>query len=122
MPHAGVGLRHVTSQGQHQRYRVFGGGDGVACRGVDYGNPSVGGGFQVYVVHANAGTANDLKFGAGIYDVLRDLGLASHDETVVFRQDTLQLLFVQAGANVDLSLTGKEFYAFPGYGVGDNDP
>ena len=56
---AGVRLRDVAGEREHQRDRVLGGGDRVGLRRVGDDDPALGGGGDVDVVHAHAGAADD---------------------------------------------------------------
>ena len=44
----------MPREGQHQRQRVLGNGDGIAARRVHHRNAALGGGVEVDVVHAHA--------------------------------------------------------------------
>ena len=57
---AGVRLRDVAGEREHQRDRVLGGGDRVGLRRVGDDDALLGGGRDVDVVHADAGAADDL--------------------------------------------------------------
>ena len=78
-----VCLRDVARQRQHHRHRVLGGGDRVAGGCIDDQHAGTGSGLDIDVVHASAGSPDDLEAGARLNDAGIDPRLAPHDEGVV---------------------------------------
>ena len=77
--HRSVGLWDVPRERHQQRDRVLGGSNGVALRRVDHDDAALSGRFEVDVVHADAGTADDLQAGAGLNDGACHLRFAADD-------------------------------------------
>ena len=105
-----------------QRERVLGGGDRVAGRGVDDGDPGPRRRVEVDVVDADPGPADDDEPRAGGDELGVDLDLAADDERVVVGQDRAQLVAAEARALVDLVVGAEELEALRGDGFGDEDP
>ena len=85
--HRGVGGRGLAGEPEQQRERVLGGGDRVAGRRVDDGDPGPGRRLEVDVVDADAGPADDDEPRPGGDQLGVDLDLAADDERVVVGQD-----------------------------------
>ena len=78
-----VCLGDVACQGQHHRQRVLGGRDRVPRGGVDDQDASPGSRLDIDVVHARAGTPDDLETATRLDHPGIDPGLAADDERVV---------------------------------------
>ena len=59
--HGGIGRGHAPREREQERQGVLGGGDRVAGRRVDDGDPGARGRVQVDVVDADAGPPDDLE-------------------------------------------------------------
>ena len=100
----------VAGQSQHQGDGMLGGGHGVAGGGVDHGDAGAGGGFQVDVVHTDAGAGDDLQLLASLDYVAVDLGLAADHQGLVAPHGVQQLGGLHARLDV---------YVGPGFEEGD---
>ena len=98
----GVRLRQLAGEREHQRDRVFGGGDRVAERRIHHHHAFGRGGGDVDVVDADPGATNHLQLGGVVEDVLGDLGRAADRQPVIAADDRLQLVRRLAGDLVDL--------------------
>ena len=76
-------------------------GNHIAGRRVDHGDARLGGRFNVDVVNAHAGAANDAQPFARPDHLGRRLGGAAHEQGVVVADDLDQLLRRQIGADID---------------------
>ena len=84
LPQGSGSLGNVAGQGQHQGNGVFGGGDGIAPRGVHHHDPFAGGGLDIDVVHADAGAADHLEAVGVLEDLGWDFGAASYRQRIEF--------------------------------------
>ena len=66
---------------------MFGGGDGVARGRINYHNTAAGGRFDINVVHANAGPADDNQFFAGFDNCRGDRSLTTHYHAFIVTDD-----------------------------------
>jgi hypothetical protein len=99
---------NLAHEGHHERDAVLSGGDGVAERGVDDHDAVFGGGFDVDIVHADAGPADDAQLAGMGQKVGCDLGLGADHQRVILTEDSLQLLWRQT--LLDVHLTGRLQY------------
>lgn len=84
--------------------------DGVAARCVHHDHPPLGGGFDVDIIHADSGAADDLEPHAGLQNRRGDLGLAAHDDGAEIRNQRDQFRFAAAGLHDRFErATGSEF-------------
>ena len=88
---AGVRLRDVAGEREHQRDRVLGGGDRVGLRRVGDDDPALGGGGDVDVVDAHAGTADHPQVVGALDHLGVELRRAADQDAVVVA-DALQQL------------------------------
>src|SRR5262249_8412223 len=88
--HGGGGLRDVARQREQHGDGVLGGGDVAAAGRVHHHDAARGGGVDVDVVDADAGTADHAQLGGAGQHVGRHLGGATHDEGVVAADDVAQ--------------------------------
>jgi len=87
-----VGLRDGPRHGEHQRQGVLGDADGIAAGRVHHQHAFLGGGFDVHVVHADAGAPDHLQ-ARGAFEQLRvRLHGAPHDQRRGVAQFREQLL------------------------------
>jgi hypothetical protein len=56
----------ICAPGEHHGDGMFGGGDGVAVRRVHHHHAARGGGFQIDIVHADAGAADHFQVGGDV--------------------------------------------------------
>ena len=84
---AGGGFGDLPGQGEHHGDGVLGCCDGVAEGGVHDHDAAGGGAFDVDVVDADAGAADDAEAGGGVQQFLRDLGCGADREAVVVGDD-----------------------------------
>ncbi len=118
----GVGGGHLAGQREHHGDGVLGGGDRVAEGGVHHHDPSGGGGWDVDVVDADAGAADDLEARGRGDDVLVGLGVGADDQAVVIADHGDQLVFREAGLDVGVDAALAEDLDGGGAeGVGDED-
>ena len=79
------GFRHRTGEGEEVGESELGGRDGVTRRGVHHDDATFGGGFDVDVVDAHAGTADADETMGGGEDFAGDLGLGADQDGVHVR-------------------------------------
>ena len=112
---AGVRLRDVAGEREHQRERVLGRGDRVGLRRVGDDDPALGRGGDVDVVHADAGTADDAQVVGALDRLGVELRRAADQDAVVAADAIEQLLAGPVGAEVDVEALAQHVDA----GLGD---
>ena len=119
--HAGVCLRDIARNGEHQGEGVLGGGDCVAAGGVHDNHAVLGGSLDVDIVDTDSGTADDLEVLGGLENLGSDLGLAADDQPVELWDDLDQFILLEAGFDdhLDNAPFGKGFDSTAGDGIGD---
>ncbi len=100
--HVRAGRRDVARQRHQHGDGVLGRGDHIARGRIDHGDARLGGRFNVDVVNADAGAADDTQLLARPDHLGGRLGGAAHEQGVVVADDLDQLLRRQIGADVDL--------------------
>jgi hypothetical protein len=80
---------------------VFGGGDGIAGGRVHYGYTSPGRRVDINIVYASTSSTYCLKTPTGVNQVRRNLSTAAHEESVIARDQGLELRWRQIRMNVD---------------------
>ena len=112
---AGVGLRDVAREREHQRDRVLRRRHRVGLGGVGDDDALLGGGGDVDVVHADAGAADDAEV-VGAFDQLRVALRGGADQDAVVVADPLeQVVAAPVGADVDVEPLAQHVHA----GLGD---
>ena len=115
----GSGLaRHAVEQ----RERVLRGGDRVAGRGVDDGDPRPRRCVEIDVVDTDTRPPDDDQPRARGDHVGIDLDLAADDQRLVLGDDRKELLPRAARALVDFVASGKELQPLARHLLGDEDP
>ena len=104
----GAGFWDLAGEGEHHGDGVLGGGDGVAVRGVHHHDAGGGGGFDVNIVHTDAGPADHLEVAGGVEQFARDLGCGADGEAVIRADDGAQFSGREAGFHVDLDAAAAE--------------
>ena len=104
----GGGLGDLAGQGEHHGDGVLGRGDGVAVRRVHHHDAAGGGGFDVDIVHADAGAADDFQVGGGVEQFLGDFGGGADGEAVIVADDGAQVGGGEAGFQIDLDAAVAE--------------
>ena len=112
---AGVRLRDVAGEREHQRERVLGRGDRVGLRRVGDDDPALGRGGDVDVVHADAGAADDAQVVGALDHLGVELRRAADQDPVVVADALEQLLAGPVGAEVDVEALAQHVDA----GLGD---
>ena len=102
----GVGLRDVARHRQQQRHRLLRRRDHVRLRRVDDHDAALGGGGDVDVVEADAGTTDDDEIGRRGEHVGRHLGGAADHDRRRARDRGQELLRRQAEPDVDVEPGG----------------
>ncbi len=92
----GIGLRDFARQRQHQRDRVFGGGDRIAERRVHHDDALGGGRRDLDIVDADAGAADHLQARRRFDDLRGRLGGRADGEAVIVADDLGELVLVLA--------------------------
>ena len=103
-----VRARDLPGERKHQRDRMLGGGDRVAERRVHHDDAASRGGWNVDVVDADAGAANDLQFLRALEQLRRDLGRGANGEPVIVADDLGEFFLVEAWLDVDLNAARLE--------------
>ena len=98
----GVGGGDLAGEGEHQRDGVLGRRDRVAVRRVHDDDAAAGGGWDVDVVDADTGAADDLEVRGGGEDVGGDLRRGADREAVVVGDDGFQFVLREADLHVDV--------------------
>ena len=91
-----VGGRDLPGKREHQRDRVFGGGDRIAERRVHHDHAARGGGRNIDIVDADAGAADDFQFLRVFEQFRRDLGGRADGKAVVVADDLGEFVLVEA--------------------------
>ena len=117
--HRCVGLGYVAGQRQHQRHSVLRGSHRVADGCIYDRDAGTRGSVQVDVVHADAGTGDDLQVAPGSDHGLGDLGLAAHHQRVVPRDGRDEFFGRKAALDVDADVLFQQVDALGVYVVGD---
>ena len=120
--HGGIGRGDAPGEREQERERVLRGGDRVARRRVDDGDPGPRRRVQVDVVDADARPADDLEPRPGGDQRRVDRDLAPDDQRVVVADGRAQLLVGQARADVDLVAGPERLDALRRDGLRDEDP
>jgi hypothetical protein len=102
--HAGVRLRNVAGQRNHQREGVFRSGNGVAARGVHDNDPAAGGRRHVDIVHAHPGPSDRLQTRSQPNDIGGNPGLRAHDDAIVGVCRPPQFVLLDANPHLDLEV------------------
>ncbi len=119
--HGGVGLGHMAGEGHEQCDCVLGGRDGVALWSIYDNDAALRGSFQVDVVNAHAGPADDLQARACFDDRSRHLGFAADDKGVVVLDGGDERIGSLAGLHFDVADRPEKLDAFGGDRVCDQD-
>lgn len=86
---------------------MFGGGNGVAARGVHDDDAVFGGGFDIDVIDANASAADGFQVFGGFEDFGGDFGLAADDEGGNALEGFDELIFFETGFDNDFEETAR---------------
>ena len=89
---------------QHQRDRVFGGGDGIAERRVHHDDAARGRRRNVDIVDADAGAADHLQVLGLFQDLRRHFGGGADGEAVVVADQLGEFLLVLAEGGLEIDL------------------
>ncbi len=112
---AGVGLRDVARQREHQRDGVLGGGDDVGLGRVGDDDAALGGGLHVDVVDADAGAPDHAQVVGAADQVRGQLRRRADQDPVVVADALRELLVGPVDADVDRKALAQHVHA----GVGD---
>ena len=119
--HGGIGGGGLAGERMHQCDRLLRGRNGVTGRGVHHHHAGLGGGFEVYVVHADARSADDDEASGVGQDVGGDLDLAADEKGVVFADHACQLFGRQPDLLVNVVVGTEDFEALLREGLGNKD-
>ena len=100
-----VRARDLPGESEHERDRVLGGGDRIAERRVHHDHAASGRSGNVDVVDPDAGATHDFQLRRGPKQLGRDLRCGANGEPVIVADDLGELLFIEAGFDVDLNAT-----------------
>ena len=87
---------------------MLGGGDRVAERRVHHDHAAGRGGWNIDVVDADAGAANDLQFLRALEQLRGDLGRGANGEPVIVADDLGEFFLVESRLDVDLNAARLE--------------
>ena len=97
----GIGARDLPGEREHQRDRMFGGGDGIAERRVHHDDAFRRGGGNIDIVDADAGAADHFQLCRAFEQFGGDLGRRANGQAVELADDPGELVLVEAGLEVD---------------------
>ena len=120
----GVGLGQLAGDRKHHRYRMFGGGDGVAERRVHHDHALFRRRRNIDVVNADPGAGDDFQTVCAFQQLGGHLGRRADGKTVVIADDFGQLFLVlaQLGHEINLDTTiTKDLDGGFGQGVRDEN-
>jgi len=98
-----VGFGQLPREREHQRNRVFGGGDRIAERGVHHHHALAAGVGNIDVVDANPGAADHFQIGRRIKDRRRHLGRRTDRKAIIVADARDQLFGRFAGDHIDIA-------------------
>ncbi len=103
--HGAVGLGDIPGEGHEHGESEFGGGYGISAGGIHDHDAVLGSGFDVDIIDADAGAADDLEVGGGFDDCAGDFGFGADDEGGYVLEEGQQFCFRQAfGEDGDFEL------------------
>ena len=115
-----VGLRDLAGDREHHRNRMFRRGDGIAERGVHDHHTLGGGRFQVDVINADTGTADNLQIVGGFDQFCCRLGGGADGEAIILTDDFTNFCRGHAGLEIHFDATvAKDFDGARAQFVGD---
>ena len=119
-----IGFGDLARQRHHQRYRMFGGGDGIAEGCVHHDDAALGGGRDVDIVDADAGPADDLELAGRGDQLRRHFRRRADGEAVIGRNGGEERILVLAeiGLVVDIdAAVAEDLHRGFGEFVGDEN-
>ena len=101
-------LGQIAAHGTQESHGLLGRGDDIALGSVDYHDPPLGGGLDIYVVHAYPGPADHLEVLTFLDDIGIHLGAAANDKGIVIPDALQELLALHVGLIIHIELLFKE--------------
>ena len=108
----------MTGNRQHHPHRVLRRGDIVAGGSIDHHDATAGGSRNIDVIDPDACPTDHLEASTRLDHLGRDLRLAAHDQGIVLRDDTNQLLGFEPGPLVYLGVATQILDAVFSYWIG----
>ncbi|MNC24978.1 hypothetical protein D3C75_730510 [compost metagenome] len=99
-----VRLGNHPGEAENMTEGQLAGGDGVAVRRIHNNDAAFGGGFQIDVVHAYTGAADNLQVFGGFHHSGVDLGLAADHHGIIVGDDFHQHILGHGGLDVHLNI------------------
>ena len=100
----GIGRRDLPGQRKHHRDRMFGGGDGVAERGVHHDDALGGSGGNLDIIDADAGASDHLEVGCCLDDLRGHLGGRADRQAIIVTDARQQRVLILAEVRFEIHL------------------